>query len=456
MKKVILKIHGCHKQDSDILNKIIGLLDAKGMCNLIDNADLEANPRLAKASKVTDSIRETMETSPELFMFKSKGLLVSSRICKHLERDRFQLEFQEPELEGILDGGHNTLAIASHFISCAMEAENFTAKTWEEVKIKWDEYRDKISAYIENTHDFDNFYVPIEIIYPSKNESDFIEHILEISSARNNNAELTETARGHHSGYYQALADILDPEVESKVEWKTNEPDKPIKAPDVIALSLIPMIVLQNEGRLPEDIQKINPVSIYSGKGLCVKIFNDIVKHPDVSEKKNSGERIKIINPLVNSALLMMKILPKAYDLIYELFPDAYNRHSPGFGRISCVRNYDGKTKGGSYLSRQPITKFYGKKMFYKYPDGFIIPVVCGLTQMMEIDGDKLVWKVEDPLQFIKDNIVDIVSLLVDMVRSSEYNPQTVGKNPGSYKAVGMAVNQSIQTIEMDRMRRAL
>lgn len=449
MKQTILKIHKCYKQESESLNKIIGVLDAKGICNLIDNADLSANPRLAKASKVTESIRETLETSPELFMFKSKGLLVSTSECEELDRSRFRLKYSMPELEGIVDGGHNTLAIASHLISRATEQEKIGAKSWEEVKKKWEEVRESITEYVENSDDLKNLFIPIEIIYPSKNEDDFTDHILEISSARNNNAELTETAKGHHSGYYKVLAEVLDKEVESKIEWKTNEPDKSIKAADILALSLIPMIVLQNEKKLPTDIPKINPVSIYSGKGQCVKIFNDIIKHKGISEKENSSERIKLIDPLVISALNMMKDIPKAYDLIYELFPDAYNSHSSGFGRISCVKNYDGKTKGGSYLSRQPYSKFYQHKTSYKYPDGFIIPVVCGLSQMMKINGDELVWKVQDPFSFIEDNIRDIVSLLVDMIKSSEYNPVLVGRNVGAYKAISQSIEISIMRNDM-------
>jgi len=456
VKKTIVKIHDCHTQERKSLNKIIGLLDAKGMCNLIDNADLNANPRLAKSSKVTADIRETLETSPELFMFKSKGLLVSSRECEALDRNRYRLNFIEPELEGIVDGGHNTLAIASHLISCVIDKENIKAKTWEEVKDKWDEVKDDIRKYVESSSDLDDFYIPIEIIFPAKNnEGDFVEHILEISSARNNNAELTETARGNHSGYYRILADALDEEVEEKIEWKTNEPGKTIKAADIIALSMIPMMALQNEGKLPSDVSKINPVSIYSGKGQCVKIFNEIMKHDDVSEKKNSSDRIKLINPLVHSALKMMEIMPEAYDLIYRLFPDAYNFHSSGFGRITCVRNYDGKTKGGSYLSRQPYTKYHEYEMYYKYPDGFIIPVICGLTQIMEIKGGELAWKVE-PLEFIEDNINEMVSVVVDMIKSNEYNPQSLGKNAGAYKAVIHSVVMSMQAIEIANMKRAM
>ncbi len=78
----------------------------------MDAATLEANPRTAKVGQITSDIRESIETTPDLFPFKTKGILVASANCKELERRRYHMTFENPAIEGILDGGHNTLAIA--------------------------------------------------------------------------------------------------------------------------------------------------------------------------------------------------------------------------------------------------------------------------------------------------------------------------------------------------------
>lgn len=55
--------------------------------------------------------------------FKSKGILLASSSYESLDRGRYRLSFaSHDEVEGILDGGHNTLAIGSYILSEAEHA----------------------------------------------------------------------------------------------------------------------------------------------------------------------------------------------------------------------------------------------------------------------------------------------------------------------------------------------
>ncbi|SMN16497.1 hypothetical protein CRYPA_276 [uncultured Candidatus Thioglobus sp.] len=92
------------------------MLDARNFAKLIDAVGLTVNPRKSRVGKITNAIQETLELSPELFRFKSKGLLVSTSSCIELERNRFDLSFEEEQYEGVLDGGHNMLAIGLHLL----------------------------------------------------------------------------------------------------------------------------------------------------------------------------------------------------------------------------------------------------------------------------------------------------------------------------------------------------
>ena len=101
-------------------------MPAKYMASLIDELDLDANPRSSKLGSVTDAIQKSIrsdESSNEnLFPFKSKGILVATSYFEELDRSRFRLSFQRPDIEGILDGGHNTLDIGCYIYTEAEKA----------------------------------------------------------------------------------------------------------------------------------------------------------------------------------------------------------------------------------------------------------------------------------------------------------------------------------------------
>ncbi len=131
----------------------------------------------------------------------------------------------------------------------------------------------------------------------------------------------------------------------------------------------------------------------------------------------------------------MLKDLPRMYDLIYKEFPDSYNINSSRFGGIESVRIYKKNEKAGKrFLRNPPLTKFYGEECVYKYPDGFIIPVFCALSEWMEVRGDKLEWKVTDPEKLLKDNLTKFTKMFLETtIKDNDYNPQSIGKNTGGY-----------------------
>ena len=94
-------------------------------------ADNKVNPRTAKINPITKSIHETLETSPDLFWYKSKGILLSTESCKFLDRNRIEISLGDEEHEGIMDGGHNTFAIGTYLIEKLFSDK---IKTWNECK----------------------------------------------------------------------------------------------------------------------------------------------------------------------------------------------------------------------------------------------------------------------------------------------------------------------------------
>src|SRR3546814_6590278 len=89
------------------------------MLPLFDAVALEANPRSAKAGLVTEAISESIAETPDTFPFKTKGVLAGASDYDGLDRKRYELRFENPHVEGILDGGHNMLAIGTHILALA-------------------------------------------------------------------------------------------------------------------------------------------------------------------------------------------------------------------------------------------------------------------------------------------------------------------------------------------------
>jgi hypothetical protein len=131
-----------------------------------------------------------------------------------------------------------------------------------------------------------------------------------------------------------------------------------------------------------------------------------------------------------------MKDLPRLYDQMYSMFPDAYNAVSPGFGRIGSVYVYDQakvKSKDKKYLSKPPKTKFYRSECKYDFPDGFIMPLVWALRELIGSEKGILNWKT-DPDKFLKRNIEKTMQVYLNVVQLSAYDPQKIGKTGPSYQ----------------------
>lgn len=121
-ESVIIKFDFPGEQTVGEITKVVGLVAAKYMVPIIDALDLEANPRSSKTGSVTSDIQESIETDPMIFPFKTKGILLAASQYECLERNRYKITPENRSFEGILDGGHNTLAIGLYILQRAMEA----------------------------------------------------------------------------------------------------------------------------------------------------------------------------------------------------------------------------------------------------------------------------------------------------------------------------------------------
>ena len=439
-EKVIVRYEQVDEQVEGPVRRIIGFVKAKNMLALFDAADLEANPRSAKAGPVTEAIIESIEETPATFPFKTKGVLVGASDYDALDRRRYELRFENPHVEGILDGGHNMLAIGTHILTLATQDEKLARrlKRWSDFADAWVENRAAVKALSKATNDDSDepgpldFLVPLEILVPADIENEevvgeFKSSLLDICAARNNNVELRLETKANQKGYYEQLRNALPRDIAGRVEWKTNDGGE-IKVRDLIALAWIPLSVIE----LPEPLSHIRvaPQNIYRNKGECVKLFDELMSHESVSKPTGGEYTHELHNTVVASALMLAAELPRLYDKIYREFPAAYNGDGDGrFGRLTVV-------KMAKDMRSKPQTHFTCQDVEYSYPDGLIMPLVYGLKALMETDEKGHVrWK-EDPAKFVDEHLDAIVKKYRVILDAFRADPQKVGKNEGSYELV--------------------
>lgn len=417
MNNLILKLgHSSEFQISKEglkIQKIVSSISPLDFIKLLFYADNKVNPRTATVNTITKSIYETLDTSPELFWFKSKGILLSTESCELLDRNRVRLSFDNIDYEGIMDGGHNSFAIARFIID---KLYTKTLKTWDECKDFWkNNFEDILSKFADRSAEF-KFSIPIEIITPNNENgaiNEFYDYISEICSARNNNVQLKETAKGNQVGYYDYLKGVLS---EHDIIWKTGSTGS-IKSEDVISLATLPLIFLKEQNLLPNDIRCLSKISIYSQKSKCVEFFNEIMGHKDISTVEN-GKYILKINS-VKTALNLVDDIIKLFDKFYICFPNLYHQAAPGkFGRITSVNN--------KKRSKAPFSTTT-ENCDYQYPYGFFYPLLCGITNIMAYDNamDEVYWKI-DPKR-LDLNKLDL-SQYVELIKATQYDPNKVGK----------------------------
>lgn len=429
------------------ISRVAGFIDAKNFFELQQSLGIDSNPRQPKKSSVTDDIAETLEKKPNYFHLMSKGLLISATSCKELERHRFKLSFSNNDYgpAGILDGGHNTFAIGRYMLDYVMDNKSDVKKIrdWPTYRNAWEQQASVLKEYLD---DF-QFLVPIEVLYPTHQDEDdslreWGEAILDITSARNNNLQLTDSTKDNFQGLYDFLKETLPDELSKKIEWKTNDGGE-IKVADVVAISLIAL------STLPESVTKtknFNPVQIYRSKQACVEEFRRILV--DGGNGIEAGSNFTLQNEGVKSALSLTGKLLQGYDEIFCQLPEAYNANEGKFGRIQDVRIWD-PTKaetGEKKYSRKPfLSKFFGKEAQYQYAEGYFVPLVVALRQLISYDDNLGIvnWNT-DPIKFIEAHINSIVSEYATVIKMSKYEPQKIGKDRGSYQIAENAVRHRL------------
>jgi hypothetical protein len=353
-----------------------------------------------------------------------------------LERKRYELHFNDPAYEGLLDGGHNMLALGTFLLSHVMDEKDLKKlKLWEDFKAAWLVNREAVYA----ARELFQFKVPVELLVPSNPQDEatvgeFRLALIDICAARNNNAQLTTEAKANQRGFYEEIRKRMPRDLAERIEWKTNEwgsdANRPIKVRDVVALAWIPLTVLNETGLLPTRTENGSPLNfavlpqnIYRNKGELSILFDKLMEHPDVSKQVN-GPQYEMHSTTIGSAFDVLSALPRLYDKIFVEMGDAYNKATSGkFGKINAVKV---PRRGSAY---SPFTEQPSK---FGVPDGFVLPVLYGLKALMEVRDGKVCWST-DPALFIDRHLKTLMGAYKMPMEMANFDPQKVAKSENSY-----------------------
>lgn len=435
--------------------RITGLVRIKHIGKLINTLDLDANPRNSKVGPVTRAILETLEMSPDLYPIKSKGILLGASQYSFLDGEgRVGLNFENRKLEGVLDGGHNMLAIGLFLLSNALDdgkqkKEVAKVKNWIAFKELHDKYREQFDVYLSSGKEELQIKAWVELILPPSEDDIAVEKfegvLLEIQDARNNNAQLSQVTKTDKQGYFEELKRFLDADIASKVEWKENDGGT-IKAADLIALTWIPLSALE---LFPKDADGKNvmppsPVSLYASKATGVNRFDEFMSCESITTTQ--GAEVSLDSLPVRSAMRLAADMPRIHDYITAHIARSYNRNGARYGSIAAVAS---KNKG----TRDPRTKYTGQLIDKNSPDGFIAPLVYAMKALVLKHDDGTVEWAMDPNEFLNSSLDSMVDILRDFILNTgddtSADPQKIGKNASVYTSCFQAAKIALIEAKM-------
>ena len=258
-------------------------------------------------------------------------LLEAPRYLSELEdgKKRYKIQFnRSPEYfkkNGIIDGGHNTLALSLYILE-VFSKESKKETYWSNIRNILEDHKDIILSEIKTKDECKNIHIPVEFIYPTQDsEKDlkvYLQSLHEITRARNTNSQLKATALDNYEHIYDGLKKGLDSKIVENVRWRENAPQRI----DLTEIFSILGIVLANQ-KISDDINNVvelrdksksNINLLWKQKKKTTKIITDLLKNEDVCTMIN-GE-YTITHPLIQSAMLLTNdlfLLSRLYRRIF-------------------------------------------------------------------------------------------------------------------------------------------
>ena len=419
------------------IRRVVGVTKIRDLVSLISAATLDSNPRKPKRNDITDSICSELRNRDFLFTYKTRGLLVGSANVVQISANHFQVDFVDQLIEGILDGGHNTLAIGLSILEAATGRPSEVARIsdWKDFKSYWLSNKMAVDHWAskDGSDSFKDMQIGLEFILPS-NVSDlasielFKRSIIDICSARNTSTPLKTSTMLGKLGLLEPLKERIGDPYLSRIQWEQNGQGV-VKSDDLISMTLVPFKamlryfpVLNKAGR-QMSVKAAN--SLYAGRTAGVKNYGELMQSDRLTKRTSDYKRI-IYGSEIESVFDLAATLPEIYDHIYLLFPDAFDSTSSQ-KLMSLQTIIDWNHRHRSQLK----LPYSGVPVDRVFPEALIQPLLRGLELLIGFDESerRLFWKT-DPIDFLTEHMSDLVQPIpTAFISTYNCSPDQFGKD---------------------------
>jgi hypothetical protein len=144
--------------------------------------------------------------------------------------------------------------------------------------------------------------------------------------------------------------------------------------------------------------------SLYAGRTAGVKNFGSLMQSDAITKRTNDYKR-EIFGSEIHSVFDLAATLPEIYDLIYTLFPNAFDANSD-VKLMSLQSIIDWNHRYRSHL----VLPYSGFPVEQVFPEALIQPLLRALELLIEFDEStrSLVWGT-DPIEFLTDHMNELV-----------------------------------------------
>ena len=289
------------------------------------------NVRDAKlTSGVAKKIATTLKDEPENFFFKNRGLtLLAESVSYDSKTNKLKMELSNPEMHGLLDGGHSFMVIQEHNENNSDELDERPA------------------------------FVRIEILEGIKEK----EQVVGIVESRNTSTQVRQESLDNLRGIYEGIKTILKKETYADhIAYKEFELLEDGSRKNIDIKDILSYLMCFDREAFNDSNQ---PINAYKSKSAVVDHFQ---KHHTRMEK---------YLPLLPDILSL-------YDTIYENLPDAYDHHGGRFKNLTGIHE---RERAGVELP------FINKLSKLSIPSGFIYPILAAFRNLVEVKNGKCSWK---------------------------------------------------------------
>ena len=336
------------------------------------NEWMKTNPREQKmTTNVAKNIMNSLKEN-ENFHELNRGIVLSvDKVTYDNKNGKVQIQLEDPEIHGNIDGGHTLRAIFDLNEKQLMQEER---------------------------------YVFLEIFTG-------IDSPVELASARNTSVQVDLKSIEELQKSFDVLKDVTkELKFSNRIAYKMNEHYNdegvnPIDVREIIALISMFSQTLYPIQNIDGTLNDQQPIQCYTGKEATLKRFVNIEKI----------DRERMLNN-------MREIIPDIFK-IWEYIETNFAELSQKTGKRYTSRKYS------KYNEKEIVSKsvFDEKEMHYIVPKGMIYPVVGAFRALIKIDAKTHKYKWAKNIEFILDKMSSkLVGIVLD---EKSDNPDVIGKN---------------------------